>query len=133
MSGESNRHEGINWMHFRDFDPESGEMLSQGGATVAFTQMDGRWYAGVAFCSPEDNYNKHYGREKSAGRLEQLLSHLIITEEDTSDLWESDSHVYLPLDVYNHIVSPEGMSERSFITTVEGSMAGLFSYYLKER
>lgn len=45
----------------------------QGGATVAYTEKDGKMYAAAAYCNPNDNFNFAYGRNKAAGRLTQLL------------------------------------------------------------
>lgn len=41
--------------------------------TVAYTTIGDKVYAGFAFCSLKDNYNKKVGREYALSRLEQLI------------------------------------------------------------
>jgi hypothetical protein len=41
--------------------------------TVAYTTIGDKVYAGYAFCSLKDNYNKKVGREYALARLEQLI------------------------------------------------------------
>ena len=61
----------VKFMHYRDLD-DRGNVLPQGGTTVAYeTTSKGTRYA-TAKCSPYDNYCKAYGRAKSAGRLKAV-------------------------------------------------------------
>jgi hypothetical protein len=71
----------IKYRHYRQVNEVAtpvGPLLqvnSRGGATLAFTDdtvSSQKVYVGsFAFCNPKDNYNKHYGRAKSAGKLRQ--------------------------------------------------------------
>jgi hypothetical protein len=59
--------EGVHIRHIRVEDEDS--IINNGGATVAYTaQRDGIHYA-VAFCGPNDNFNRHIGRSCALGRL----------------------------------------------------------------
>ena len=68
------------FMHFRlaeydmrEFSLTPVGISPQGGATVAYTEKDGKLFAATACCNPKDNFNYAYGRNKAAGRLTQLL------------------------------------------------------------
>ena len=61
----------IRFMHYRDID-DRGNVLPQGGTTVAYEEHEGGTRFAVARCSPYDNYNKAYGRAKSSGRLKAV-------------------------------------------------------------
>lgn len=60
------------FMHFREID-DRGNINPRGGASVAYKQDGTFMYAAVSFCNPIDNFNFQYGRNKSAGRLIQLM------------------------------------------------------------
>jgi hypothetical protein len=53
--------------------------LAAGRATIAYVDEeheDGSitFYAGISYCGPKDVFRKHYGRDKSRGRLVQMTS-----------------------------------------------------------
>jgi hypothetical protein len=59
----------LNFLHIRNLD-KRGTIDCRGGATVAFRETTpGTIQYATAFCSPQDNFNKAYGRSKAAGRL----------------------------------------------------------------
>lgn len=82
--------------HFRNI--ENGVVNSLGGATVAYRvdENGGVRYA-VAWCHPNDNYNKHLGREKAAGRLESrnFSSYIDADNVDEFDLFLEDLTGYV--------------------------------------
>ena len=72
------------------------QVNSRGGATLAFTDdtvKDTKVYVGsFAFCNPKDNYNKHYGRAKAAGKLRQSAARgYSITDNDRHFLMEAET------------------------------------------
>lgn len=59
----------LNFLHLRNLD-NKGSIDSRGGATVAFREIQpGVIQYAAAYCSPQDNFNKAYGRTKASGRL----------------------------------------------------------------
>lgn len=49
---------------------KDGGIDNLGGNTIAYRVNDSGYVEfGIAFCSPHDNYNKKFGRNKAAGRL----------------------------------------------------------------
>lgn len=60
----------VKFVHCRNVDKE-GKIMAHGGMTIAYL-LDADFkvvgYAG-AKCHEKDNYNKHIGRAKAAGRL----------------------------------------------------------------
>lgn len=59
----------LNFLHLRNVD-NKGAIDCRGGATVAFREIQpGVIQYASAYCSPQDNFNKAYGRTKAAGRL----------------------------------------------------------------
>lgn len=67
----------VKFVHLREFDPEIGEPLPNGGITVAFTKIKDReqpegfdlYWAARSECSQRDNFCKKIGRSIAAGRL----------------------------------------------------------------
>lgn len=59
----------VHYIHVRNRNHD-GTIDNRGGTTVAFREIPevGIEYA-YAFCSPRDNFSRHLGRVKSAGRL----------------------------------------------------------------
>lgn len=87
------------YMHFRNpitkHDEEWGlddvvGIDSKGGATVAYTEQDGKLFAAVAYCNPTDNFQYRYGRNKAAGRLQQLLAKPELNDSDKYFVLDSD-------------------------------------------
>lgn len=62
---------GCKFMHFRNIEETGNGSIvdSRGGATVAYVQGEDGISFAVAYCHPNDNYNKRLGRAKAAGRL----------------------------------------------------------------
>ena len=59
----------VNFMHIR-FSDKHGYVTNNGGITIAYQERNPQKFVfAVAKCSDKDNYNKAYGRAKSAGRL----------------------------------------------------------------
>lgn len=59
----------VYFMHLRRYD-SAGHVSGKGGTTIAYRQAaNGTIEYAAAYCHPRDNYNKHEGRAKSAGRL----------------------------------------------------------------
>lgn len=75
--------------HFRDID-KRGNVNPRGGATVAYRTEGKYTYAAVSFCNPIDNFNFQYGRNKSNGRLTQLLARREIADDQTYFIFNSD-------------------------------------------
>jgi hypothetical protein len=60
----------MKFLHFRRFDAD-GKLTARGGMTVAMhVENDNVTQYSAAFCHPKDNYCKHTGRVKAAGRLQ---------------------------------------------------------------
>lgn len=59
----------VHYIHVRNRN-QDGTISNRGGTTVAFREIPevGIEYA-YAFCSPKDNFSRHLGRTKAAGRL----------------------------------------------------------------
>lgn len=73
---------------------------SRGGATLAYTDNgDGTFVGALAYCNPKDNYNRAYGRAKSAGRLKQNSAHnFTLTDDDKFfQIETSDSKEFLQI------------------------------------
>lgn len=60
----------VNFLHIRNTD-ETGNISGKGGVTIAYYEdtIAGTIGWAAARCSPQDNFNKAYGRAKAAGRL----------------------------------------------------------------
>ena len=58
----------VKFAHLRDYDFD-GCVDNCGGATVAYIETRQGWQYAAAVCSPNDNFNKRFGRAKAAGRL----------------------------------------------------------------
>lgn len=55
--------------HIRNYN-EDGSIACTGGMTIAFDDLgDGQFTYAIARCHVNDNFNKHLGRVKAAGRL----------------------------------------------------------------
>lgn len=76
---------------FRHYRPrlEDGTIYNLGGATLSYTELDGKVYGALSFCSPFDNFNFQYGRNKADGRLSQLLRKPELDDEDIYFVRES--------------------------------------------
>lgn len=67
---------GLRFLHLRAFDDEQ-KVYSRGGATLAYAEdrdQDGgivTRYA-VAYCHPNDNYNKAVGRFKASKQMDRM-------------------------------------------------------------
>lgn len=75
--------------HFRDID-KRGNVNPRGGATVAYRTEGKYTHAAVAFCNPIDNFNFQYGRNKSNGRLTQLLARKELADDQTYFIFNSE-------------------------------------------
>ena len=76
---------------------EHGEMESGGGATIAYREVeDGTAEFSVAYCSPQDNFNKATGRLVASGKLNSRLHRcktemtLNYFEEELNELQKDD-------------------------------------------
>lgn len=89
--------EGVKFIHVRCADVTTGDVSPNGGATVAYKIVDDETleYA-VAFCHENDAYNKHLGRDKSAGRLKSA-NHADYWRGDTDSLREHISEEMMAL------------------------------------
>jgi hypothetical protein len=68
----TDRYEGAKFIHLRE---DLGYTNSHnGGATVAYKEVNGDTYVGVAHCHHKDRYVKAYGRAKAFGLLKQLIA-----------------------------------------------------------
>lgn len=57
----------VNFLHRRPM--VDGRISNSGGFTVAFEEVDEGIRYAVAYCHPNDNFNKKTGRIKAEGRL----------------------------------------------------------------
>lgn len=81
---------GIKFKHFRAPPTIKGERMSpQGGCTIAYIDNGEKRYAAVSYCSPLDNFQFRYGRDKAAGRLVQLVSGTV--EADSDKYFQTDA------------------------------------------
>ncbi len=66
------------FLHIRKYN-EDGTIAGRGGVTVAYNQLgtDSFVYA-VAQCHSNDNFNKHTGRAKAAGRLKSKSQYSVV-------------------------------------------------------
>lgn len=91
----------IRFAHYRQID-EQGNVDSRTGATVAYTPPaegnPAKWAA--SFCHPKDNYNKHMGRVKAAGRLK---SPAYVEETDVTDNREFLSLMDAEMEGYGYV------------------------------
>ena len=58
----------VNYLHFRFFD-ETEKISNQGGATIAYTELEGMFCLNVAWCSHSDNFCRKLGRTIARNRL----------------------------------------------------------------
>lgn len=58
----------INYIHRRPVI--NGVIQNTGGYTIAYREVEGGIEYALAFCSPRDNFSRHLGRIKAAGRLD---------------------------------------------------------------
>lgn len=56
------------FIHIRSYNVD-GSVCPRGGITIAYIIDGNSIYAAEALCHPNDNFNKHIGRAKAAGRL----------------------------------------------------------------
>ena len=59
-----------------------GSVYNMGGCTLSYIEMDGKVYGACAFCSPYDNFNHQYGRNKADGRLVSLIRNPELADDD---------------------------------------------------
>jgi hypothetical protein len=79
------------FLHYRYIDGD-GNILSRGGITYAYQQAEpGLYKIAVAKCHTRDNFSKHLGRVKAAGRLSSP-SRAQIFEGDESALLDMIEH-----------------------------------------
>lgn len=91
----------IRFLHYRQINAD-GNVDSRTGATVAYTPpAEGKPAAWAAsFCHPKDNYNKHMGRVKAAGRLK---SPAYVEETDVTDNKEFLSLMDSEMEVHGYV------------------------------
>jgi hypothetical protein len=94
-----------------------------GRATIAYVDEeheDGSvtFYAGIAYCGPKDVFCKHYGRDKSRGRLVQMTS-----SRDWWRLVDRDPSKYLVVHVDKENRQPTSLQD--FVKMADG-VATLF-------
>jgi hypothetical protein len=85
----------IRFLHYRNIDSQ-GNVDSRSGATVAYippTEGKPIVWAG-SFCHPNDNYNKHMGRIKAAGRLKSS-AYLEVTDHTDNKEFLADVDVLM--------------------------------------
>lgn len=108
----SNYPKAFRFMHFRNANLD-GSISSKGGATVAYVQDTGpRFLAAVAFCSPYDNFQYVYGRNKAAGRLIQLGGQNSLADNDKYFIIETDSAEDFRRRIARHMCDNLGYSYR---------------------
>lgn len=88
----------------RVYDAKTHELVQSPGATIAFIDIDDKYYAGVAYCNPLDNFNKSMGRVKARGRLVQLLGDTFRPEDAEYLYFEGDSTTHTDYDDFKAAV-----------------------------
>lgn len=73
----------IKYVHCRNTNKD-GSVMPHGGLTIAYVMNDAFKVVGFASakCNVKDNYNKHVGRMKSAGRLLSAKYYVDVPETD---------------------------------------------------
>lgn len=81
----------VRFIHLRKHSPNNGIILSYGGCTIAYELVEpgveyNLYRYALAFCNDIDNYCKHTGRAKSAGRLNSpRQSHTLAIDPNCSN------------------------------------------------
>lgn len=71
----------VKFVHVRQID-ELGNLLSNGGLTIAYTATKKDIFLSHAQCSWLDNFNRRVGRQIAAGRMRKYGSEDIIARKD---------------------------------------------------
>lgn len=70
------------YIHIRKIT--EGKIQGKGGATIAYEALpNGGFLYATALCHHKDNFNKHLGRVKAAGRLKSFHYATLSPEEQT--------------------------------------------------
>jgi hypothetical protein len=72
----TDKYDGAKFIHLQEdaFTADGEVPYEYGGATLAYKEVDGDTYVGIAHCHEKDRYVKAYGRAKAIGYMRQLIA-----------------------------------------------------------